>query len=71
MSGYRPQFYLNTSDVTGTVTLPAGAEMAMPGDNIDITVELLNCVALEKGQGLSIREGGRTIAAGTVSEILD
>jgi elongation factor Tu len=71
MSGYRPQFFLNTSDVTGTVTLPAGAEMAMPGDNIDITVELLNSVALEKGQGLSIREGGRTIAAGTVSEIVD
>lgn len=70
-TGYRPQFYFRTTDVTGTVHLAPGVEMVMPGDNVEITGELLSPVAMEKGMRFAIREGGRTIGAGTVSEILD
>ena len=68
-SNYRPQFYFRTTDVTGVIELPAGVEMVMPGDNVDMTVELIAPVALEKGTKFSIREGGRTVGAGVVSEI--
>ncbi len=68
---YRPQFYFRTSDVTGTCTLPAGVEMVMPGDNVAVDVELIAPVAMEKGQRFAIREGGRTIGAGRVSEVLN
>jgi len=68
--GYRPQFYFRTTDVTGTVTLPAGGEMVMPGDNIAATIELLQPVAMENGQRFAIREGGKTVGAGVVTEIL-
>jgi elongation factor Tu len=67
---YRPQFYLRTTDVTGEISLPDGVEMVMPGDNITLTVNLINAVALEKGLRFAIREGGRTIGAGQVTEIL-
>jgi len=67
---YRPQFYFRTSDVTGTCTLPAGVEMVMPGDNVSVDVELIAPVAMEKGQRFAIREGGRTIGAGRVSDVL-
>ena len=67
---YRPQFYYRTTDVTGTVTLPKGTEMIMPGDNKELTIELIHPIALEKGTKFSIREGRRTIGKGTVSEIL-
>jgi elongation factor Tu len=67
---YRPQFYFRTSDVTGTVTLAQGVEMVMPGDNVSVDVELIAPVAMEKGQRFAIREGGRTIGAGRVSDIL-
>lgn len=70
-SGYRPQFYFRTTDVTGTVTLPEGVEMVMPGDNIEITGELISSIAMEEGMRFAIREGGRTIGAGTVSKILE
>lgn len=69
-SKYRPQFYFRTTDVTGTVELPAGVEMVMPGDNVEISVELIAPVAMELGMRFAIREGGRTIGAGTVSEII-
>ncbi len=68
---YRPQFYLRTTDVTGEIKLPDGVEMVMPGDNITIEVNLINKVALEKGLRFAIREGGRTVGAGQVTEILD
>jgi elongation factor Tu len=68
---YRPQFYLRTTDVTGEIVLPEGVEMVMPGDNITITVKLINKVAMEKGLRFAIREGGRTVGAGQVTEILD
>jgi elongation factor Tu len=68
---YRPQFYLRTTDVTGEITLPANVEMVMPGDNVTIDVKLLAAVALEKGLRFAIREGGRTVGAGQVTEILD
>jgi elongation factor Tu len=68
---YRPQFYLRTTDVTGEITLPANVEMVMPGDNITIEVKLLSPVALEKGLRFAIREGGRTVGSGQVTEILD
>ncbi|EAY25809.1 elongation factor Tu [Microscilla marina] len=68
---YRPQFYLRTTDVTGEVKLPEGVEMVMPGDNVSLTVDLINPVALEKGLQFAIREGGRTIGAGQVTEVLD
>jgi elongation factor Tu len=70
-NNYRPQFYLRTTDVTGVISLPEGVEMVMPGDNITITVELINKVAMEKGLRFAIREGGRTVGAGQVTEILD
>ena len=70
-SNYRPQFYFRTTDVTGVIELPAGVEMVMPGDNVDMTVELIAPVALEKGTKFSIREGGRTVGAGVVSEIVE
>src|SRR5271166_1538503 len=69
-TNYRPQFYFRTTDVTGTVTLPQGVEMVMPGDNVSVEVELIAPVAMEKGQRFAIREGGRTIGAGRVSEVL-
>jgi len=69
-TGYRPQFYFRTTDVTGTVELPAGTEMVMPGDNVQIHVKLIVPVAMEKGMRFAIREGGRTIGAGTVAEII-
>jgi elongation factor Tu len=68
--GYRPQFYFRTTDVTGVAQLPAGVEMVMPGDNVQLEVELITPVALEKGLRFAIREGGRTVGAGTVSEII-
>ena len=67
---YRPQFYFRTSDVTGNVTLPTGVEMVMPGDNVSVDIELIAPVAMEKGQRFAIREGGRTIGAGRVSDIV-
>jgi elongation factor Tu len=63
-TNYRPQFYFRTSDVTGTLTLPAGVEMVMPGDNVSVEVELQKTVAMEKGLKFAIREGGRTIGSG-------
>lgn len=70
-TGYRPQFYFRTTDVTGTVTLPEGTEMVMPGDNVELTGELLHPIAMEEGMRFAIREGGRTIGAGTITKILD
>jgi elongation factor Tu len=70
-NGYRPQFYIRTTDVTGTLRLPEGVEMVMPGDRTTITGELLTPVALEKGARFAIREGGRTVGAGTITEILE
>ncbi|HOP61211.1 MAG TPA: elongation factor Tu [Candidatus Saccharicenans sp.] len=70
-NGYRPQFYFRTTDVTGSVKLPAGVEMVMPGDNAEVEVELITTVAMEKGLRFAIREGGRTVGAGTVTEILE
>ncbi|MCS7314316.1 MAG: elongation factor Tu, partial [Bryobacteraceae bacterium] len=70
-SGYRPQFYFRTTDVTGVVRLPEGVEMVMPGDNVNLEVELISQVAMEKGLRFAIREGGRTVGAGTVTEILE
>jgi len=70
-NGYRPQFYIRTTDVTGILKLPEGVEMVMPGDNTPITGELITPVALEKGARFAIREGGRTVGAGTVTEILE
>ncbi len=68
---YRPQFYIRTTDVTGEIMLPDGTEMVMPGDNVSITVELINSVAMEKGLKFAIREGGRTVGAGQVTEIIE
>eukprot|EP01022_Parablepharisma_sp_SALTPOND_P018272 TRINITY_DN29761_c0_g1_i1.p1 TRINITY_DN29761_c0_g1~~TRINITY_DN29761_c0_g1_i1.p1 ORF type:complete len:405 (+),score=-13.17 TRINITY_DN29761_c0_g1_i1:119-1216(+) len=70
-SGYRPQFYVRTTDVTGSVELPAGTEMVMPGDNVELTVSLVAPIALEKGTKFAIREGGRTVGAGVVAEIIE
>jgi elongation factor Tu len=69
--GYRPQFYIRTTDVTGSITLPEGVEMVMPGDNIEMAVELIVPVAIEDGLRFAIREGGRTVGAGVVSKITD
>ncbi len=69
--GYRPQFYIRTMDVTGSCELPAGVEMVMPGDNVELKVTLITKVALEKGSRFAIREGGRTVGAGTITEILE
>jgi len=70
-NGYRPQFYIRTMDVTGTVTLPEGVEMVMPGDQINLLVELITPVALEKGSKFAIREGGLTVGAGSITEVLN
>ena len=69
-NGYRPQFYFRTTDVTGVATLPAGTEMVMPGDNVALSVELITPIAMEKGLRFAIREGGRTVGAGTITEII-
>ena len=69
-SNYRPQFYIRTTDVTGVITLPEGTEMVMPGDTTEMTVELIQPIALEEGQGFAIREGGRTVGSGTVTKII-
>jgi elongation factor Tu len=69
--GYRPQFYFRTTDVTGSVTLPEGTEMVMPGDNVTMDIELITPVAMDKGLRFAIREGGRTVGAGTVTEVLE
>ena len=70
-AGYRPQFYFRTTDVTGVIELPAGVEMCRPGDNVDMTVELIKPIACEKGLRFAIREGGRTVGSGVVSEIIE
>jgi elongation factor Tu len=70
-TGYRPQFYIRTMDVTGNITLPTGVEMVMPGDDVNLTVELITPVALEKGSNFAIREGGLTVGAGVITEILE
>ena len=70
-NGYRPQFYFRTTDITGTIALPQGTEMVMPGDNIDMTIELINPIAIEKGLRFAIREGGRTVGSGVVTEIIE
>jgi len=70
-NGYRPQFYFRTTDVTGSVTLPGGVEMVMPGDNVGVEVALITPIAMEKGLRFAIREGGRTVGAGTISEIIE
>jgi len=70
-SGYRPQFYFRTTDVTGSIELPAGVEMVMPGDHIDMNIQLITTIAIEPGLRFAIREGGRTVASGVVTEILD
>jgi len=69
-NGYRPQFYFRTTDVTGTANLPGGVEMVMPGDNVEMTVELINPIAMEDGLRFAIREGGRTVGAGRVTKII-
>jgi len=69
-TNYRPQFYFRTSDVTGTLTLPKGVEMVMPGDNVSVEIELQKSVAMDKGLKFAIREGGRTIGSGIVAEVI-
>ncbi|HEX9668497.1 MAG TPA: elongation factor Tu, partial [Thermoanaerobaculia bacterium] len=69
-NGYRPQFYFRTTDVTGVAQLPEGTEMVMPGDNVNLDVELIAPIAMEKGVRFAIREGGRTVGAGTVTDIV-
>ena len=69
-NGYRPQFYFRTTDVTGVAKLPEGTEMVMPGDNVSLEIELITPVAMEKGLRFAIREGGRTVGAGAIAEIL-
>jgi len=69
VSGYRPQFFFRTTDVTGTLNLPEGVEMVMPGDNITMTIELISNVAMEQGSKFAIREGGRTVGAGTITQV--
>jgi len=69
--GYRPQFYFRTTDVTGSVELPAGTEMVMPGDNVSVDVELITPIAMEKGLRFAIREGGHTVGAGTIAEVVE
>ena len=70
VSGYRPQFFFRTTDVTGTLNLPAGVEMVMPGDNITMEIELIAPIAMEQGSKFAIREGGRTVGAGAITEII-
>lgn len=69
-ANYRPQFYFRTTDVTGIIKLPEGTEMVMPGDNVEITVELISSIAMEEGTRFAIREGGRTVGAGAVATII-
>jgi elongation factor Tu len=69
--GYRPQFYFRTTDVTGEIKLPAGVEMVMPGDNLALEVTLISSIAMEKGLRFAIREGGRTVGAGQVTEVIE
>ena len=69
-TNYRPQFYFRTTDVTGTVTLPTGVEMVMPGDNVSVEIKVIAPVAMERGQRFAIREGGRTIGAGRVTDVI-
>lgn len=71
LTGYKPQFFLRTTDVTGTITLPEGIQMAMPGDNVDMTVELIYPVALEETQRFAIREGGKTVGAGVITKVIE
>ncbi len=70
-TGYRPQFYIRTTDVTGTANLPEGVEMVMPGDNITMSIELITPVALEEGLRFAIREGGRTVGAGVITKVIE
>ena len=70
-NGYRPQFYFRTTDVTGVIDLPAGTEMVMPGDNVDMTIELITPIAMEKGLRFAIREGGKTVGSGVVADIIE
>jgi elongation factor Tu len=70
-TGYRPQFYFRTTDVTGVATLPEGVEMVMPGDNVSMSIELITPIAMEKGLRFAIREGGRTVGAGTITEVIE
>src|SRR5207249_3731052 len=69
-AGYRPQFYLRTTDITGSIALPGGVEMIMPGDNVNVDVELITPIAIEQGQHFAIREGGHTVGAGVITEVL-
>jgi elongation factor Tu len=71
ITGYRPQFFFRTTDVTGNVLLPEGVEMVMPGDNANFNIELITPIAMEKGLKFAIREGGRTIGAGSVTDIIE
>jgi elongation factor Tu len=70
-NGYRPQFYFRTTDITGMVTLPEGVEMVMPGDNVSLEAELIQPIAMEKELRFAIREGGRTVGAGVISEVIE
>ncbi|MEE8219137.1 MAG: elongation factor Tu, partial [bacterium] len=70
-SGYRPQFYFRTTDVTGIVQLPEGVEMVMPGDNVTVECELITPIAMEEGLRFAVREGGRTVGAGVTSKIIE
>ena len=70
-TGYRPQFYFRTTDVTGVASLPPGVEMVMPGDNVAMEIELITPIAMEKGLRFAIREGGRTVGAGTITEVTE
>ena len=70
-NGYRPQFYMRTTDVTGVVNLPEGTEMVMPGDNVTVSIELITPVAVEEGLRFAIREGGRTVGAGVVTQVIE
>ena len=69
--GYKPQFYFRTTDITGEVILPEGTEMVMPGDNTNFEIHLISTIAMEKGSNFAIREGGRTVGAGVVTEIIE
>jgi len=71
VNNYRPQFYFRTTDVTGVITLPEGTEMCMPGDNVDMKVELITPIAIENGLRFAIREGGRTVGSGVVGKIIE
>ena len=70
-NGYRPQFYFRTTDVTGTIKLPEGVEMVMPGDNIDMEITLITPIAMEQGLRFAIREGGRTVGSGVVAKVIE